>query len=104
MARVVVSVLNSGNVVRKTIELKRDESDNGLMDLENTRDAFKSKPEVLDTQFRNLCKDADRVVRGLPPLPFARDPAPPVSQEVRERILNDPRVKAAVGRDRKAST
>lgn len=51
--------------------------------------------------FRGLVADADRSLAsaagaGLPLTPFAiaQDPPPPVSEERKQEILNDPRVKA----------
>lgn len=61
----------------------------------------RGKSPDFTSMFRGLVVDADRSLvsangSGLPlaPFPIAQDPPPPVSEERKQEILNDPRVKA----------
>ncbi|CAM9927282.1 unnamed protein product [Pylaiella littoralis] len=86
----VAAALSSSYSAGKTFELRRDEAE----------DAAGKTPDFTSL-FRGLVPDADRSLvsaggAGLPLPPFAivQDPPPPVTEERKQEILNDPRVKA----------
>ena len=79
----------------KTAELRRDETDGVVLSREGL------VPATVDL-FRPLVSDVDRAVQGLPPFPVAQDPPGDVSEEEKQKILNDPRVVSQQARERAA--
>lgn len=99
LATLVNEVLNNPRAVGKTFEVRRDESDSGL--LGGPSGNWGSVQTNFNKLFDQLVPDSDRTVRGLPPLPFAQDPPLPPTKEQTEAILNDPRVVAVREREAK---
>lgn len=97
LATLVKEVLNNPRAVGKTFEVRRDESDSGL--LGNPNSNWGDAQMNFNQLFNQLAVDSDRTVRGLPPFPFAQDPPPPPTQEQTQAILNDPRVVAVRERE-----
>ena len=89
LASLVNEVLNNPHAVGKTFEVRRDESDSGLL---GGRGNWGEKQTNFNILFRRLVKDEDRVVSGLSPFPVARDPPAPLTEEQVKAVLADPRV------------
>ncbi|CAB1101195.1 unnamed protein product [Ectocarpus sp. CCAP 1310/34] len=86
----VAAALSSSYSAGKTFELRRDEAE----------DATGKTPDFTSL-FRGLVLDEDRSLASaggaslpLPPFAIVQDPPPPVTEERKQEILNDPRVKA----------
>ena len=73
----------------KTFEVRRDESDSGLL---GGRGNWGEKQTNFNILLGRLVKDEDRVVNGLSPFPVARDPPAPLTEEQVKAVLADPRV------------
>jgi hypothetical protein len=99
LATLVTEVLNNPRAVGKTFEVRRDESDSGL--LGGTTGNWGDVQTDFNQLFDRLVPDTDRTVRGLAPFPFAQDPPPPPTPEQTQAILNDPRVVAVSEREAK---
>lgn len=114
LANLVAAALESPHSQGTTFEVRRDETESGKLSSPSEPNnwvlsAEKKEPEQdWDILFRGLVKDSDRVAasswRRLPPFPIARDPAPAVTPERVQQILNDPRVQAQQSRERTASS
>jgi len=108
LARVVSAVVTNPYSAGKTFEVRRDESDSGIIRRSASVDGAEAatgnfgKEQDMFKTFRALVPDNERVVRGLRPFPLAKPPPPPVSEQRTKEILADPRVQAAQARDREA--
>jgi len=76
LAEVIVFSLNSDTLLGKTFELRRDEAEDSL-----------GVPTKMNTIFRSLVKDSNRVEQGLLPFPKVSDPPPPLTKEEINEIL-----------------
>lgn len=79
LANVVTTVVETSSSTGKTFEVRRDESDSGL--LGNIRSNWGDKQTNIDQLMRRLISDSDRTVNGLLPFPLAQDPPPPLTEE-----------------------
>ena len=82
--------LNSSNALSKTFEVRRSEAS----DAQNKE---MSSSDMLQL-FLGLVQDSRRTKIGVPPFPAPASPPAPPSEERKNEILNDPRVKATVER------
>ena len=88
LAVAIGAALDSPYAAYKTMELRRDEAEDG-----------RNKPTDFAGVFKGLVKDDDRVVSGILPFPEPTDPPGDVSDERKKEVLSDPRVQASVQRD-----
>ena len=98
LSTLVTNVINNPYATDKTFEVRRDESDSGLLNNENSN---WGKSQVnYNYLLKKLIKDEDRCIDGLLPFPTAQDPSPPLTPEQIQAILNDPRVKSVQEREK----
>lgn len=90
LAEGIAAALDSPYSAYKTLELRRDEADDG-----------RNKPTEWNNLYKGLAQDSDRVMAGILPFPLPTDPPGDVSEERRKEVLADPRVQASVERDQK---
>jgi hypothetical protein len=90
VAQVVDATINFFEASGKTVEIRRSEA---------TDAQSKSMPDQeVKLLYLNAARDSIRTRKGLLPFPAPVAPPPPVSQERKDEILSDPRVKAATER------
>jgi len=88
VASLVTTSLFQPGASGKTFEARRSEAKDG-----KGKDGV--APAVISRQILTLVPDSERFTRGLPVLPPALDPpAAELSEEEKEKVLNDPRVRA----------
>ena len=76
LAHLLHEVITSAHAVGKTFEVRRDESDSGLIGSANWGNQQTDLPRLL----RRLVHDEDRSLAGLAPFPPAQDPPAPLSE------------------------
>ncbi len=86
LANIVYEVANSPHAVGKTFEVRRDESDSGL--LGNPDSNWGNKQLNIPQLLKKLVLDNDRSVNGMPPFPIANEPPLPPTEEQTKVGLN----------------